>query len=306
MNNPTNSKHSNFSKGKKSKKKQRNYYQDHFGTEKQENRRSNVSKKKYSNAQVNKLRTLIELQNKGNNRKFFCIKVDGEVVVPKTNHPNRFDDFIQFVDQGTESVEIHLYHGHSNNCNKHILYFGEEEKSLNGVSPDQVNEIVKNAINEERKTAYLSQLEKEIEDLEEKNEALEELVEELKKKTDFSELGSLAKAGISAWITSQGGKPPTLGEAPKTTSDTEVTVEGVDEEKNFSEDSEENKAIEKILRLVSKYDTHSALIMVHYAEMLLVNPKVRKEGMALLKKYGMKKKKESEQKDQSEQSSNQE
>jgi len=271
-----------FNKKPKHKNKQKNYYQKHFGGHQKQAPRSNVTKKKYNNAEVEKLRTLVELQNKRGHKKYYSIKVDGEVVVPKTNDPRQFDDFMQFVDQVTEAVEIHLYHGQSNNCNRHILYFNEAPQAMNGVSPDQVNEIVKNAINEDRKLNHLEYMEKRLKELEEENESLYEEIAELKSKTDFAALGDLAKAGINAWAVSKKGG--TLGEAPQSEAKPNSEVE-VELEEKQEEDPEHDKAKSDLINLANKYEAESVNALAHIAEKMLNNPQMEQEALELFKKY---------------------
>jgi len=260
-----------------------NYYKKHFGGQQRQVSRSNVTKKKFSNAEVDKLRTLVELQNKREHNKYYSIKVDREVVVPKTNDPRQFDYFTQFVDQGTEAVEIHLYHGQSNNCNKHILYFNETPQGVNGVSPDQINEIVKNAIEEDRRINHIEYMEKRLEELEEENESLHEEIDELKAKTDFSALGDLAKAGFNAWAVSKSGG--TLGEAPQSEIKQESEVEVEIEQETTEEDKEHDKAKSNLMNLADKYEADSVNILAHLAEKMLKNPQMEKEALELFKKY---------------------
>ena len=256
-------------------KKEKHFYFKQAG-------RSNVSKKKYSNAEIEKLRTLVEFQNKHGHKKYYSIKVDGEVVVPKTTNVHQFDSFIQFVDQSTQAVEIHLYHGQSNNCNKHILYFNEPPQSVNGITPDQINEIVKNAIEEDRKLNHLEYLEKRLKELEKENESLCEEIEELKSKTDLAALGDLAKAGLNAWAATK--NQTTLGATPEkeNTPEAEVEVEEDDEEPHHT------KAKENLMSLANKYEAESVNVLAHIVEKMLQNPQMEKEALELFKKYSNK------------------
>jgi hypothetical protein len=62
------------------------------------------------------------------------ILVDGFKAVRRTSDPDMFTMFENFVTADTRSIEILLFTGSSNNNEKRIFYFGEDQKEgLSGV-----------------------------------------------------------------------------------------------------------------------------------------------------------------------------
>lgn len=194
--------------------------------------------KSYSDEAVDRLKRLLENQKQRGEERFYGIKVDGEFCVYKTTNLRMFDDYKEFVDSSTEAIEVILYFGNSNNCNRHLFYL--KDKPLSGInSPVDVDKKIEEALAKKDQEYLIKSLKEKVAEQEELIEQLEEELEELKGKTD---LRGLLKDGIALMGAFKGQTPPTLSGTETSQNQSEVEVE-VNDEGTDSEDLSEQEEV---------------------------------------------------------------
>ena len=133
------------------------------------------SKERYDPKKVERLAEHLRLYQEKGQPIDFEIIVDGFKVVRRTNDPNMFSMYENFVDADSRSMEILLYAGSSNNNDKSIFFFGDIPKEgLSGIEVD-------NRIREE---VQLKLKEKEYDDLKKENEELQGEINDLEKEVE--------------------------------------------------------------------------------------------------------------------------
>ncbi|MBK7128237.1 MAG: hypothetical protein IPM74_12580 [Crocinitomicaceae bacterium] len=211
-----------------------------------ERRSQQIFTKNYSDDNVSRLKKLLLNPSQGHGERFYAIKVDGEFCVYRTSNPRSFDDYKEMIDGSTETVEVILYFGQSNNCNRHIFYL--KEKSLNGADPIDFDKKIKDALEKNDQAHLIVSLQQKVDDQEELIDELQEELEELRKKTDMT---SLLKEGISLLGIFKGKTPEgALAGAPPVP-DAEVKVESADEQKK--EDTKQKEGYQAFSELYEKF-----------------------------------------------------
>ena len=137
------------------------------------------TKEKYNQAKLDKLADYLRLYSEKGQPIDYEILVDGFKAVRRTNDPEMFSMFENFVNADTKSVEVLFYTGNSNNNDKHIFFFGDNspKEELSGLDIDsrveeQMSRKMKDSAYEELKKKNI-ELEKEVSDLEDEIEKLE-------------------------------------------------------------------------------------------------------------------------------------
>ncbi len=133
------------------------------------------SKERYDPNKVERLAEHLRLYQEKGQPIDFEIIVDGFKVVRRTNDPNMFSMYENFVDADTRSMEILLYTGTSNNNDKRIFFFGDVPKE--GLSGVEVNNLVKEEVQQKLR-------EKEYDDLKVENEKLQGEIKDLEKEVE--------------------------------------------------------------------------------------------------------------------------
>jgi hypothetical protein len=138
------------------------------------------NKEKYEQRKIDNLIQYLRLYHQKDQPIDYEILVDGFKAVRRTNDPDMFSMFENFVTADTQSIEVLLYQGTSNNNEKRIFYFGEipkekaKDEGLSGVE-------VQNIVNEQVKQKLQ---EKEYKDLQEENNNLKQHIADLESEVD--------------------------------------------------------------------------------------------------------------------------
>jgi hypothetical protein len=133
------------------------------------------NKEKYEQKKIDNLLQYLRLYSDKGQPIDFEILVDGFKAVRRTNDPDMFSMFENFVTADTRSIEVLLFTGSSNNNEKRIFYFGDLPKEgLSGVD-------VKNIVDEEVQRKLR---EKEYDALKEENKKLQKHIEDLESEVD--------------------------------------------------------------------------------------------------------------------------
>lgn len=138
-----------------------------------------LTKEKYNQSKLDKLADYLRLYKEKGQPIDYEIMVDGFKAVRRTNDPEMFSMFENFVNADTKSVEVLFYTGTSNNNDKHIYFFGDNnpKEELSGLDIDsrveeQMARKMKDSAYEDLKKKNI-ELEKEVSDLEDEIERLE-------------------------------------------------------------------------------------------------------------------------------------
>ena len=88
-----------------------------------------IGKEKYNQEKIDKLHDYLKMYQDMGQPIDFEVLVDGFKAVRRTANPEMFRLFENFVNGETKSIEVLFYQGSSNNNDKHLFTFVDEEKS---------------------------------------------------------------------------------------------------------------------------------------------------------------------------------
>jgi hypothetical protein len=144
-----------------------------------------ISKQKYDPEQLQKLANLVRIYKEKDQPFDYEIAVDGLKVVRRTNDPEMFFLFENFITGETKNIEVIFYNGNSNVNEKRIFTFIEDtpDKGLSGVEVDaRIQEQVEKQKKEWEHGRLLEEnkeLKQEVDELEKEVERLEKVNEDL-------------------------------------------------------------------------------------------------------------------------------
>lgn len=138
-----------------------------------------LSKQKYDPVKVSKLAEVLRLHHEKGNAMDYEIILDGLKVVRRTNNPELFSLFENFISADTRLLEVVFYPGTSNNNEKHLFTFQEEKEQ--GLSGIEIDNRIQEQVQKERKEWEYDLLKTENKELKEEVEELEKDVERLEK-----------------------------------------------------------------------------------------------------------------------------
>lgn len=144
-----------------------------------------ISKQKYDPELLQKLASLVRIYKEKDQPFDYEIVVDGLKVVRRTNDPEMFFLFENFINGDTKNIEVIFYNGSSNVNEKRIFTFVEEnlDKGLSGTEVDaRIQEQVEKQKKEWEHGRLLEEnreLKQEVDELEKEVERLEKVNEDL-------------------------------------------------------------------------------------------------------------------------------
>src|SRR6187551_2180376 len=165
------------------------------------------NKEKYEQKKIDNLIQYLRLYYDKGQPIDFEILVDGFKAVRRTNDPDMFTMFENFVTADTRSIEVLLFTGSSNNNEKRISYFGDQPKEgLSGLDVKNiVDEEVQRKLREKdydtlkddnkKLQQHIADLESEVEELEKQNAKLE-----MKQSPLNSFLGDVGSSLVESFI----------------------------------------------------------------------------------------------------------
>lgn len=199
----------------------------------------------------------IVARNKTDKPQFFEIRVDDFTVVEKTNDPERFMNYAEFVDGNTKYISVFLYHTNSNASDKLFFHLQANHFSnatgLNGIPTTETPlEQEKNQKEKWRKDLHYEQLIEENADLKKEIEELEhtiELIEE--EKTTIKSARDITFSNIAGFLIDGAGKSKFVKENFSFINDLAgVNASGTQEtpetENSFKRKSATNKDLEDV------------------------------------------------------------
>lgn len=199
----------------------------------------------------------IVARNKTDKPQFFEIRVDDFTVVEKTNDPERFMNYAEFVDGNTKYISVFLYHTNSNASDKLFFHLQANQFSnttgLNGIPTTETPlEQEKNQKEKWRKDLHYEQLIEENADLKKEIEELEhtiELIEE--EKTTIKSARDITFSNIAGFLIDGAGKSKFVKENFSFINDlagvnASGTPETTETENSFKRKSTTNKDLEDV------------------------------------------------------------
>jgi FtsZ-binding cell division protein ZapB len=165
------------------------------------------NKEKYEQKKIDNLIQYLRLYNDKGQPIDYEILVDGFKAVRRTNDPDMFTMFENFVTADTRSIEVLLFTGSSNNNEKRIFYFGDQPKEgLSGLDVKNiVDEEVQRKLREKeyetlkddnkKLQQHIADLESEVEELEKQNARLE-----MKQSPLNSFLGDIGSSLVESFV----------------------------------------------------------------------------------------------------------
>lgn len=140
-----------------------------------------LGKEKYSQERLNKLYQYVKTYAERGNPVDYEIVVDNFKAVRRTDDPELFYMYEDFVGPATKGIEVIIYSGTSNNNDKYIFNFEENDNALNGL---EVENRIKEHVSQERQKWDYEQLKKDCEEWKEYAKELEEDVDKLEKQLE--------------------------------------------------------------------------------------------------------------------------
>ena len=245
-----------------------------------------VFTKKYSDDNLARLKRLIQNHTDRGDERYFAIKVDGEFCVNKISNPKYFDDYKEFIDGQTESIEVIMYFGKSNNCNRHIFYL--KEGSLGNVAPVDVDKKIEAALEKKDQDYLIKSLQEQVEQQSEYIEQLEEELEELSSKTDIRGIIKEGAALLGVLKNTPTTKTALSG-LESESEDAEVKVESVVESDTEESEDVSKEAFEEVYQQFGKEGTDQIIgLMVRISN----SDELRKGINDLLEKENIKNEKD--------------
>lgn len=142
-----------------------------------------IERTPYSSEQTGQLRQLLQNHFRAGKPLDYEILVDKLKVIPRTNNPEQFDEYEDFVTEDTKSITIIIYEGNSKRNSRNIFTLKEEKTAeaaqLSGI---EIENMVKEKFQKEKKEWEYNLLVKEKDEIKSQLEEAEEYIEQLENK----------------------------------------------------------------------------------------------------------------------------
>lgn len=225
---------------------------------------------------IERLKTIIQDYEDQGKSKRYSIIVDGEMVVPVNSAAENFDKYTRYIIGSSNTVEVRMYFGQSPNFNRHV--FKTNYSALSGTPSRDVDQIVKDALEKERKDNKILLLQQE---LKRKNKKLKQY-KSLQAKLDEKKLDlkDLVKDGIQLmgqFQAMKSGASPVQG-IPEAEVEVQVESESPSDlhymqlKKDY-----EDKELEKAIKI---WEIFTAYPQLQNEFMSIINQKIKKHGKA--------------------------
>ena len=225
---------------------------------------------------IERLRTIIQDYEDQGKAKRYCIIVDGEMVVPVNSEASNFDNYKRYIIGNSNTVEIRMYFGKSPNFNRHI--FKTNYSALAGSPSKDVDQIVKDALEKERKNTKILMLQQELKRKNKKlkqYKALQATLDE--KKLDLKDLVKDGIQLMGQFQAMKNGATPVQGIQE---AEVEVKVESespIDLHFNQLKKDYEGEELEKAIKI---WEIFTAYPQLQKEFMSIINQKIKKNGKA--------------------------
>lgn len=181
---------------------------------------SQVITERYSKENLEWLKELVETSYRDGKPKYYDIRVNHEIVVPKNSDADKFDGYLRYFTPSSKMVEVRMYHGSSPNCNKYV--FVNQEQLAGAPSVDKQ---IEKALREDRMQREIEELRAENLKLKKKNKKYKASAQKGK---PLQQLRGLFMDAASAYKSFQ----------------TEGAIHGLPENQNDQDDSQVSVEIE--------------------------------------------------------------
>lgn len=246
------------------------------------NNQTRSSREPYSRDRVENLKNIVVRYRKNGKDKRYSIVVDGEMVIPKTDDPALFDEYLDYVNHLTRFIEVRIYFGNSPNCN--IYRFDLHEalpQPLQGVpqlGAVEVQEKIQEALSRQRLETDILLLEREkaqkdaeILNLKKKLKGYKKLQAKLdEKQIDISDLFTKGIELFGAFQAKKMGVPGQVQGLPDPApAEVEITRETSEADQHFEE-------------LKTVYSDKELLRALRASELFAKYPELRHEFQAIV------------------------
>lgn len=141
-----------------------------------------LGKEKYSPEEAERIYDYLKVYHDRGQPIQYEIIVDNFKAVRRTDDLSMFNVYENFIKPKTKSVEFLLFTGNSNNNDKYILFFGEDEQK--GLSGLEVEKRIQDGIDKEKRNWEFDQLRKENQELKEDLKDQDKEIEGLEKEIE--------------------------------------------------------------------------------------------------------------------------
>lgn len=243
------------------------------------NNQSRTSEEPYSVERLDALKKIIFHFYENELPKFYSIFIDGEMVVPRTDDPEKFDTYKVFMEPHTQMVEVRTFFKTSPNCKIYQFKLRETYKgSLNGLGAVEVNEKIEQALKQQKLETTIMMLEKDKSFLEEQILGLKKKLKGFKKlQAQLDEkqldLGDLLTKGMQLYGVVKGQGVPAL----------DGQVQGLPQSEQPVEiEKETSEADQKFEALKSEYSEKQLTKAINAFELFAKHPELREEFQELI------------------------
>lgn len=225
---------------------------------------------------IERLKTIIQDYEDQGKEKWYSIIVDGEMVVPNNATASNFDKYKRYIIGNSNTVEVRMYFGKSPNFNRHV--FKTNYSALAGTPSKDVDQIVKDALEKERKNNKILMLQQELKRKNKKLKQYKLLQAELdEKKLDIKDLVKDGIQLMGQFQAMKNGATPVQGIQD---AEVEVKVESespVDLHFNQLKKDYEGEELEKAIKI---WEIFTAYPQLQKEFMSIINQKIKKNGKA--------------------------
>ncbi len=251
-----------------------------FLDQEKRNNQSRTIEEPYSRDRIDAIKRIITHCTEIGEPKFYSLLVDGEMVIPRTKDPEKFDIYKDFIEPHTEVIEIRTFYGTSPNCKVYRFLLKEVPKStFQGLGAVEVNEKIEQALRQQKMETTIMLLEKDNGILQEQILGLKKKLKGFKKlQAQLDEkqldLGDILTKGMQLYGVVKGQNIP----------GSEVPVQGlpstpVSEVQIEKEDSEADRMFEA---MKSEYSEKQLTKAIHAFELFAKHPELREEFQKII------------------------
>jgi len=230
----------------------------------------------YNPDRIDRLKNIVADFYKQGKKKRYSILVDGEMIVSINCDSRNFDNYKNYIEAHTKSIEVRMYFASSHNCNRYL--FHTEQASLSGVDAKDVKEQIAEALEKQRIETKLRMLKEKIEQKDKKIEEYEEILAELDdKQIDIKELLKEGMELYGKYNANKNGNPSISG-----TPETQVEVE-IESDNSISSTNAETESDKFYQKMKNKYNQESLDGSLKMWSVWLKYPELKREFMKLVK-----------------------
>jgi hypothetical protein len=209
----------------------------------------------YSEAAIARLKNLVLTFFAQDERKYYSISLDGEIVVARNCDGRKFDRYLQFLNKHTQMVEVKMYQGFSPNCNRYQFILN---RGLAGTpNAVDVQSQINKALEEQRLQNELDALRTELALKKKKLKKFKKLNEN--SESGLDKLKELVKGGVELAGALGLGAQKGLSGAPEPEAEVEIEPADSSDTKSDSSTSKSQQVFDDLLETYGEEGVKNAL-----------------------------------------------